>query len=120
MNKRIKITLVIFVLLIFFIIILHTNFVLAGSITNEKGTYTYSETDDGTDGPDVENLRFHITIYGDPGEGTLNGSTLEDFKHVNEEHGWNEIEIDGEYYAVLAGATHYLLKPERKNGARIL
>ena len=27
-------------------------------------TYTYSNTDDGTDGPDVNTLRFELTGYG--------------------------------------------------------
>ena len=110
MKKNTKLIIMVFVFLVIGIAIPSKKIVFAESITNKLGTYTYSTTDDGTDGPDVKSIRFHITFYGDPGEPTLCGATLDQFSHKNEKHKWNEIEIDGEYYAVIAGATHYMLK----------
>ena len=110
MNKIIKI-LFVFMIIVLSIFLFPLNVIFAGSATGKDGVeYTYSDTDDGSDGPDVEDIRFQITYYGASGEGTLSGTTPDKFRHQNEKHKWNEIEIDGEYYAVIAGATHWMIK----------
>ena len=108
--KKLKIS-SIFIVLILFVFLFPSNLVFAGTATGKDGVeYTYSDTDDGTDGPNVEDLRFQITYYGAGGEGTLSGTGPDQFRHLNEKHKWNEIEIDGEYYAVIAAATHWMIK----------
>lgn len=70
-------------------------------------TYTYSEEDDGTDGPDVSTLRFELTGYG--GGNTLgSGKNDSDFT-TNTKHGWREFEQNGQKYVVLAAATHEMI-----------
>ena len=92
------------------------NYVFADTFTNNQGdTYTYTpipqgEMDDGNDGPNVENLRFQLTVYGSNGEGTLNGTPASEFKYKNDKHGWNEMELNGKRYAIFAGATHWMMK----------
>ena len=117
MNTLLRKKLFIVTIILLSIIILPKNYVFAETITNDRGTYTYSEPREDDDGPDVETLRFQITYYGATGEGTLCGTSPLEFQHQNEIHGWNEIEIDGEYYAVIAAATHYMHRepPTRQN-----
>ena len=117
MNTFVRKKLLIIAFLILSIVMLPKNMVLAETITNDRGTFTYSDPREDDDGPDVETLRFHITHYGTTNEGVLCGTNPSEFQHKNEVHGWNEIKIDGEYYAVIAGATHYMHRepPTRKN-----
>ena len=73
-------------------------------------TYTYSTSDDGTDGPDVTTLRFELTGYG--GYQLGSGKTDNDFT-TNSKYGWREFEKDGQRYVVFAAATHEMLNANK-------
>lgn len=111
MNKK-EIIKILFIILIvsIFITLFPSSLVFAvgeHEVTGADGkTYTYSDTDDGTDGPDVKGLRFELTGFG--GNTLATGLTDESFTE-NSKYGWREYEKDGKKYVVLCGATHEML-----------
>ena len=101
-----------------FIFLYPYNSVFAGEEVLGGKTYTYEETDDGSNSVSIESVKFRITCYGDlaggrafscgvspdivkMGKGDLNAADKYD------KYTWGYIEIDGEKYVALAGALRY-------------
>ncbi len=101
-----------------FIFLCPYNLVFAGEEVLGGKTYTYEETDDGSNSVSIESVKFRITCYGDlaggrafscgvspdivkMGKGDLNAADIYD------KYTWGYIEIDGEKYVALAGALRY-------------
>lgn len=73
----------------------------------DEATEPYVTEDDGSDGPDTDDIKFELTGY--VGENALgSGKTDADFT-TNSKYGWREYEKNGEKYVVLAAATHEML-----------
>lgn len=96
----------VFILIIF---LFPQNISKAEEYTIEGKTYTYTTEDDGSDGPDVEDLEFELTWYGGDGPGTTGSGVTSNDLTINEEWGWAEYEEDGIKFTVFAGATHEML-----------
>lgn len=112
MNKYLKIKLhICFYILILVIFLFPICKVYAEKVTGHDGKeYTYSETDDGSNGPDVTEIPFQVNAYG---VYSIHQPTAyaesDSFKVDEEHHGWRVLEKDGNNYVVLAAATHEFL-----------
>ncbi len=73
----------------------------------DEATEPYVTEDDGSDGPDTDDIKFELTGYVG-GNALGSGKTDADFT-TNSKYGWREYEKNGEKYVVLAAATHEML-----------